>query len=46
MNPQIGWQPMPGKLWMKTYLWNCDIETEGDNLKVDSKWSRKDIKQI
>lgn len=42
MSPQIGWQPMPGKLWMKTYFWNCDIQTEGGNLKVNSKWSRRE----
>lgn len=42
MNPQIGWSPMPGKLWMKTYFWNCDIQTEDGGLKVNSEWSRKD----
>ena len=42
MNPQIGWQPMPGKLWMKTYFWNCDIQTEDSSLKVNSGWSRKE----
>lgn len=40
MNPEKGWQPMPGSLWMKTYLWNCDIKIEGRSLLVDSKWSR------
>ena len=43
MNPQKGWQPMPGKLWMKTYFWNCDIKIEGDKLQVESKWSRSEI---
>lgn len=43
INPQKGWQPMPGKLWMKTYLWNCDITILGDKLKVKSKWSRNEI---
>lgn len=40
INPQKGWQPMPGKLWMKTYLWNCDIKIIDDKLQVKSKWSR------
>ncbi len=40
INPQKGWQPMPGKLWIKTYLWNCDIKTVDDILQVESKWSR------
>lgn len=40
INPQKGWQPMPGKLWMKTYLWNCDMKIIDDILQVESKWSR------
>lgn len=40
INPQKGWQPMPGKLWMKTYLWNCDIKILDEKLQVESKWSR------
>ncbi|MEW9094354.1 MAG: hypothetical protein AB2417_04645 [Clostridiaceae bacterium] len=40
INPQKGWQPMPGKLWVKTYLWNCDIKIVDDILQVKSKWSR------
>jgi len=43
MNPQKGWQPMPGKLWMKTYFWNCDIKIVGNKLQVKSKWSRSEI---
>jgi hypothetical protein len=43
MNPQKGWQPMPGKLWMKTYLWNCDIKIVENSLQVKSKWSRSEI---
>jgi hypothetical protein len=39
MNPQEGWQPMPGSIWMKTYLWNCDIKIKGQKLLVNSKWS-------
>ncbi len=42
MNPQIGWSPKPGKLWMKTYFWNCIIQMEDGSLKVNSGWSRKD----
>ncbi|HAK44201.1 MAG TPA: hypothetical protein DCM59_17795 [Clostridium sp.] len=40
INPQKGWQSMPGKLWMKTYLWNCDIKIVDHLLQVESKWSR------
>ncbi len=40
INPEKGWQPMPGKLWMQTYLWNCDIKIVEDILQVKSKWSR------
>lgn len=40
MKPQEGWQPMPGKLWMKTYLWNCDIKLSDEQLRIDSKWKR------
>lgn len=43
MNPQKGWQPMPGKLWMKTYFWNCDIKLIENRLHVISKWSRSEI---
>ena len=43
MNPQKGWQPMPGKLWMKTYFWNCDIKIVENKLHVKSKWSRSEI---
>ena len=34
MNPQKGWQPMPGKLWMKTYFWNCDIKIVENKLPI------------
>ena len=43
MNPQKGWQPMPGKLWMKTYFWNCYIKIVENKLQVKSKWSRSEI---
>lgn len=43
MNPQKGWQPMPGKLWMKTYFWNCDIKIIENKLQMKSKWSRSEI---
>lgn len=31
---------MFGRLWMKTYLWNCDIKVVDDVLQVKSKWGR------
>lgn len=40
MNPQKGWQPMPGKLWMKTYLWNCNIDVSNGVHKIKTKWVR------
>ena len=40
MNPQKGWQPMPGKLWMKTYLWNCNIDISNEAHKIKTKWIR------
>ncbi|WP_315117406.1 hypothetical protein [uncultured Clostridium sp.] len=40
ISPQKSWQPMPGKLWVKTYLWNCDIKIVDDILQVKSNWSR------
>ncbi|MBZ9607907.1 hypothetical protein G9F73_008815 [Clostridium estertheticum] len=43
MNPEKGWQPMPGKLWMKTYFWNCDIKIVDNKLHVKSKWKRNEI---
>lgn len=44
LKPQEGWQPMPGTLWMKTYLWNCNVKLDGENLIVDSKWTRTEAK--
>ncbi len=43
INPTKGWQPMPGKLWMSTYLWNCDIKIMENKLHVVSKWNRTEI---
>ncbi|MFD3449901.1 hypothetical protein ACFDTO_35585 [Microbacteriaceae bacterium 4G12] len=41
MRPQKGWQPMPGRLWVKTYIWNCDIKITQEAYHVKTKWSRK-----
>ena len=36
-----GWQPFPGKLWLKMYKWAANIETLEDfNYKIHSKWTR------
>lgn len=40
INPRKGWQPMPGMLWMRSYLWNCDMKIADGILQVNSKWSR------
>ena len=38
MNFEKGWQPMPGKLWMKNYKWVCNLQKEGDTYREVSYW--------
>ena len=41
IQPTKGWQPFPGKLWLKTYKWAANIEILEDfEYKIQSKWSR------
>ncbi|MDP4087983.1 MAG: hypothetical protein Q8930_01780 [Bacillota bacterium] len=40
MNPRKGWQPMPGRLWMKTYLWDCDMKLLQGSCQVKTRWYR------
>jgi hypothetical protein len=40
MNPKKGWQPIPGKLWLKTYSWSCQIDNINDVYHMKSKWMR------
>lgn len=36
-----GWQPFPGKLWLKTYKWNAEIDIlEKNNVRIQSNWYR------
>lgn len=36
-----GWQPFPGKLWLKTYKWNAEIDIfEKNNIRIQSNWYR------
>jgi len=37
---QKGWQPMPGKLWLKSYNWKCDIIKTKPNIKIETNWKR------
>ncbi|WBW96696.1 hypothetical protein [Oceanirhabdus sp. W0125-5] len=41
LHPEIGWQPMPGKLWMSTYIWKANYSLNDDKVTMDGKWSRK-----
>jgi len=41
IHPTKGWQPFPGKLWLKTYRWIANIEILDDlEFKIQSNWTR------
>jgi hypothetical protein len=40
MNPQDGWQPNPGTLWMKSYVLNCNVKFSNGKCSINSKWTR------
>ena len=41
IQPIKGWQPFPGKLWLKTYKWNAEIDIlEKNNVRIQSNWYR------
>ena len=41
IQPTKGWQPFPGKLWLKTYIWVAIIEILEDfEFKMHSNWTR------
>jgi len=41
IQPIKGWQPFPGKLWLKTYKWTADIDIiDNDNIRIQSYWHR------
>jgi hypothetical protein len=41
ITPTKGWQPFPGKLWLKAYKWTSEIQIQdiGD-IKISSNWRR------
>ena len=40
IQPTKGWQPFPGKLWLKTYKWVANIEILQDfEFKIHSNWT-------
>jgi len=41
VTPIKGWQPFPGKLWMKTYKWISEIHIQDiRDIKINSYWRR------
>jgi len=41
IQPIKGWQPFPGKLWLKTYKWNAEIDIlEKNKIRIKSNWYR------
>lgn len=41
IQPTKGWQPFPGKLWLKTYSWTSKIQFyDIDDIKINSYWRR------
>ncbi|NVM16708.1 MAG: hypothetical protein HWN80_03265 [Candidatus Lokiarchaeota archaeon] len=41
IQPTKGWQPFPGKLWLKSYKWTSKIQIYCiDDIKIDSYWLR------
>jgi len=42
MQPIQGWQPMPGKRWVKLYRWCAQVEADGrDRVTVKAAWTRR-----
>jgi len=41
ITPTKGWQPFPGKLWLKTYKWTSEIQIlDIGDIKITSYWRR------
>jgi len=41
IQPTKGWQPFPGRLWLKTYKWTSKIQFHDiDDIKINSYWRR------
>ena len=42
IQPQEGWQPMPGPLWVTTWLWKGTITVGADHtISLKSAWLRR-----
>jgi len=41
VHPTKGWQPTPGKLWLRAYTWMADIEINNDEVSMASQWKIK-----
>ncbi|NVM43330.1 MAG: hypothetical protein HWN79_00295 [Candidatus Lokiarchaeota archaeon] len=41
ITPTKGWQPFPGKLWLKNYKWTSSIQIQDiEDIKISSNWRR------
>ena len=41
IKPTKGWQPFPGRLWLKAYNWSSKIQIyDIDDIKINSYWRR------
>jgi hypothetical protein len=41
MQPAKGWQPMPGRSWVKSYRWLANIESDSQGkMTIKSAWTR------
>lgn len=44
INPTKGWQPFPGKLWVKSYFWTAQLEISAEQkIKLVSGWKRSTV---
>jgi hypothetical protein len=45
IRPQEGWQPTPGQLWVKSWVWKSTIKAASDNsVSMKSFWIREEQK--
>lgn len=41
ITPTKGWQPFPGKLWLKDYKWTSMVQIQNiEDIKISSNWRR------
>lgn len=41
LQPQKGWQPMPGKKWFTKYKWVSTVSFDGDQVYAESEWVKQ-----